>query len=55
MSSGTQQILPDHDQQVPKNTPVLFFSKLISTMTIKDTVKPEIDDISWVVAVFCKC
>jgi len=55
MSSGTQPILPDHAQQVPRNTPVLVFSKLISTMTLKDILKPETDDISWVVAVFCKC
>ena len=53
MSSGTQTILPDHAQQVPKNTPVLVFSKLISTMIIKDVVKSETDDISWVVTVFC--
>jgi hypothetical protein len=52
MSLGTQPILPDHAQQVPQNTPVLIFSKLISTMTIIDIVEPEIDDISWVVAAF---
>jgi hypothetical protein len=55
MSSGTQPILPEHVQQVPRNAPVLVFSKLISTMTIKDIVKSETDNISWVVAAFCKC
>jgi hypothetical protein len=50
-----QPILPDHAQQVPKNTPEPVFSKLISTVTIKDIVKPEIDDIAWAVAAFCKC